>query len=209
MGEKFKFLIVTISVCFLLTTASFAATITDLDTSDTTTIKNSVEPVPELLPIPALLNIVHETYSFTHTVAYPPHNGLAIIDTDGTWFEKEITPVVPLEIFEFNVYNNTPYVWSEYHFLFNDTQGVIFDILYISSNIFTNWDWDWDGTELKFWEPVGVAPGDTVQMSFTLLADKFLPIGVTQIATTVPEPTTLLLFGIGLLGLARVSRRKM
>ncbi len=56
---------------------------------------------------------------------------------------------------------------------------------------------------------VGVAPGDTVQMSFTLLADKFLPIGVTQIATTVPEPTTLLLFGIGLLGLARVSRRKM
>ena len=208
MGRKFKFLIVTVFVCFLLTTASFAATITDLDTFDTTTIDNHLVEFVELVPgIPALLNIVDETYSFTHTVPYPSHNGFAIIDTDGTWFEKEITPVVPLEIFEFNVYNNTPYVWSEYHFLFNDTQGVIFDILYISSNIFTNWDWD--GTELKFWEPVGVAPGDTVQMSFTLLADKFLPIGVTQIATTVPEPTTLLLFGIGLLGLARVSRRKM
>ena len=43
MGRKFKFLIVTVFVCFLLTTASFAATITDLDTFDTTTIDNHLD----------------------------------------------------------------------------------------------------------------------------------------------------------------------
>ncbi len=55
---------------------------------------------------------------------------------------------------------------------------------------------------------VGVGPGGDVKDRGSIQIINSEPIGTWGVSQVVPEPTTMLLFGLGLLGLAGVNRRK-
>ena len=158
---------------------------------------------------------VIEYYRGTDLVPYPSHDGYGILDfgTTGFWQKAiELSEIDPL--LEFQVTNQTPYTWSDYHFLFTDIPGIppnqpINSAIDLWSDQFTQWAWDPAGQEVKFWAPNWVPPGGVVNFQFRLTGvQPGTFIGLEQIATTVPEPSTILLFGLGILGLTGMSRRK-
>lgn len=160
---------------------------------------------------PGVNTVFEEIYIGTTLEAYSSHDGYRVLDgyADELWV-KSFDDALLGTLYTFNVTNGTPYDWSDYHFIFEDTllPFPAIEVLDASSDIFDFWSWD--GYELQYWDDVEtVAPGQTVSMSF-LTGYIYSPdVDMTQFPTTVPEPTTALLLGFGLLCLARSSRRKI
>ncbi|MBC8233906.1 PEP-CTERM sorting domain-containing protein [bacterium] len=165
---------------------------------------------------------VFEDYNETHLIPYPSHDGYAVVNHRDEFFDKVVT-VNPSDIgmtavwnFDFIVENTTPYVWSDYHFEFwNETFStpIAFPSVFAwDGGIFTNSALN--GNVLEFWAPGWQNPGDTntfhmqidlfilgLDLGFSPFAEQY-SFGIRQVATTVPEPGTILLLGFGLLGLA-------
>lgn len=200
-----------------------AITVVDVDTSDLNRIM-STSPSP-VDPISAVFTI-WEDYDEVGLTPYPSHDGLAIINPDpgvnpttgarySGWFDKIFT----IDQFYLNpslifvVENTTPYVWSDYHFEFWDPEfqnrNTFIPSLLAgwSADIFRNSALNLGGDTLEFWAPGWQAPGDV--QTFTLNFEFLEPgqFGIRQVATTVPEPATMLLLGMGLIGLAGARRK--
>lgn len=154
-----------------------------------------------------------EIYIGTTLESYSSHDGYRVLDgyADDLWV-KTFDDALPNTWYEFNVTNGTPYEWSDYHFIFDIFDELLapfpaIDVVDAWSDIFDFWSWD--GYELKYWDDVEtVAPGQTVSMRFLTGNTNSSFVNMTQFPTTVPEPTTALLLGLGLLCLARSSRKK-
>lgn len=147
--------------------------------------------------------VVNEDYNETHLIPYPSHDGWAIVNSSGEFFQKSVSAasIYPHDLLIFNVTNTTPYVWSDYHFIISESY---INVSSSSSSVFTNSKFE--NSELSFWSPGWVNPGDTV--SFTLDLGYNAGFYITQIATTaVPIPAAVWLFGSGLLGLLRFRKR--
>jgi hypothetical protein len=135
----------------------------------------------------------------------------------------------------FYVTNTTDYLWSDYHFEFWDDMFTMpIDIgpaiVGISNGYNTATGWyepfaneSYSGMGAEFWAPARFTPdigdpylvypgGMPPEMSNWLhlyLNVDMLPqqFGIRQVATTIPEPSTLLLVALGLVGLIGWKRR--
>ncbi|HED00325.1 MAG TPA: PEP-CTERM sorting domain-containing protein [Proteobacteria bacterium] len=133
--------------------------------------------------------------------------------------------------FEFQVHNTSPYAWSDYHFEFWDKD---FTKQYENLDLLTDWDSNifqnssFDGSILQFWAPNWQYPSQTSTFLLYMDLGEFAhgccctcgcdhcrccacrSFGIRQVATTVPEPATMVLVGSGLLGVAafRKLRKK-
>jgi hypothetical protein len=101
----------------------------------------------------------------------------------------------------FNVTNNTPYTWCDYHFIFsNDVNLTAW-----TSSVFQNSAYDANTLSLNFWEPDWVSECQNVSFILTLNpAEDFV---IDQVATTVPIPGAIWLLGSGLFGILRFKKR--
>jgi hypothetical protein len=163
-------------------------------------------------------NDVKEDYNSTDLIPFASHDGFAVVDLSSAniWFDKIMIFDDKNDLkknFEitFKVTNTSPYTWSDYHFILADegqsiTKGQSADFKGVTII---------DPTEIDFfYDPPGgklVAPGEELQMNITLdtsgltLGDD---IEFRQIATAVPLPAALPLFGTGLLGLGLIGWRR-
>ena len=168
--------------------------------------------------------LTFEDYNETHLIPYPSHDGFAIVNPGGGFFDKVVTyqlaDVGGPWCFDFRVHNTSPYIWSDYHFEFWDAAfqnrlnlaaGVVYKW---SSSIFQNSSFD--GSVLEFWAPNWQVPCETNQLLFfvnnlgNVAGAGPASFGIRQVATTVPEPLTMLglLAGVSLLG-GYVRQRRM
>ena len=167
---------------------------------------------------------VEEDYNEDNLIPYQSHDGWGIVDNDigepVRYFDKVVTLNGAQSdwLFSFIVTNTTSYWWSDYHFEFYDedfsTKLDITDILLDWSNTVVFEQWARVYNELHFWDPVTRhAPGQTASYNLRLDLDAIHStvgdtFGIRQVATTVPEPGSIVLLGLGLTGLAFFSRRK-
>ena len=194
-----------------------ALSIHDVDPGDLNSIID-VDPLPDGLE-------VFEDYNETHLIPYESHDGFAIVNERGGYFDKVVTfdatddgPVW----LEFLIHNTTPWCWSDYHFEFwnedftsrQDFTDVVLDwgndVIFQNSSL--------DGGILQFWAPDWHCPGETYRYAILMdLQNMFPPgdpsggtFGLRQVATTVPEPLTMAGVFLGVAGLARyVKKRRM
>jgi hypothetical protein len=157
---------------------------------------------------------VNEDYNETHLVPYPSHDGYAIVNAQGGYFDKVIqrqqSDTYYLQI-TMNITNTTPYRWSDYHFELWTADfsrrlnyGEVFGIAGASST-FGNSDYFFNG--INYYAPNWVNSGDTTNFNLWIQSP-LTEYGLRQIATTaVPIPGAILLFAPGLAGLAAIRRR--
>lgn len=170
--------------------------ITDLNLSDSNVIDSSY-----LWKNSAF---VVESYGENKLVLYPSHDGYAVVNDAQEFFNKEVTVnSAGTYKFYFDVTNNTPYTWSDYHFLINDPSVVITSW---SSLVFENSNYD--GTELAFWAPDYVAVGATDSFVLELQIAGATTFTISQVATAVPVPSAVLLLGSGLIGLCALRKNR-
>lgn len=118
---------------------------------------------------------------------------------------QDFAPIPTGEILEISYWLKQPEIAvSAYEFFYNDGSSTL-DVIAVSST-----DWEFhnvtgslsDGKELiaiRIWGYTGGGP---------LIDRTFLDDVVLQTSTMVPEPTTILLVGSGLIGLAGYGRKK-
>ncbi|MEW6327873.1 MAG: PEP-CTERM sorting domain-containing protein [Thermodesulfobacteriota bacterium] len=195
---------------------------------------------------------VFEDYNEKYLTPYPSHDGYAIVNSAGQFFDKVVTfqnicgggsctcsgncgsGTCPccgcsgnekIWAFYFEVKNTSPYDWSDYHFEFWNkdftTRYTNFPLLQWQDQIFQNESFD--GSILQFWAPDWQDHSETNK--FLLLIDLASSsisscasgccsgsccysgsFGIRQVATTIPEPATMVLVGSGLLGAATFRR---
>jgi hypothetical protein len=210
MNSNFRIGFMILMILLLIQVSAMAITVEDLDPTD----NNSIHSVTEISP--NAVGIV-EDYNERYLIPYPSHDGYAIVNEAGGFFDKKVTFLQNESdgpyLFIIDVKNTSPYIWSDYHFEFySDSEfknpfNDIGLITYWYSDDFTNSSWD--GSSLNFWSPEWVEPTEwayyEIHFDATLIDENFLYI--RQIATTVPEPSNMILFGLGLLGVVRISRR--
>lgn len=212
--KYFKLIAPLAAAVLLLSPASgHAMSITDLDQTDRNVITGTIEDGVnnELL--------VFEDYNELHLVPYPSHDGYGIVNAKGGFFDKLVTFTAddlggPWAL-DFRVTNTTPWCWSDYHFEFwneDFTQRLAsFPLLLAVADLFQNQSFD--GQTLAFWAPDEQCPGQTQQFVLTFdpaLVNGGAPgsFGIRQVATTVPEPMTMLGLFLGLSGLGAYLRRR-
>jgi hypothetical protein len=203
-----KLLLISLVISLLITGQSLATTlIEDVYTGDDNIITYAqADPINKDF-------FVEEDYNENYLVPYPSHDGYGIVNSDGNFFDKRV--LFPEESwatgiwdFEFTVLNTTPYSWSDYHFEFwtlDFTSRLTNPGILTSwgNSIFQNSNLDNQGV-LSFWAPEWQDPGETnvftldIDLDLAETADGF---GIRQVATTVPEPSTFALMGLGLAGL--------
>lgn len=203
-------LILMVSILFIITSICplYATTIYDLSPDDNYVIGLNTDRIERNIA-------VDELYGEAFLKPYNSHDGFGIANENGNYFDTRfVLEDIGPWTFTFNVTNTGPYTWSDYHFEFwNSDFTTRIPLLPLgpppTSDIFANAAQE--DVFVEYWAPGLVAPGATVQMSFAIIIDTVgqLDFGLRQVATTVPEPTTAILFGIGLLGLAGISRRKL
>lgn len=184
-------------------------TIVDVNTGDLNTIVSASQDGNKLL--------VNENYAERYTVPYDSHDGNAVINEFGGYFDKKITitgwdPNVNITL-KFAVANQTQWSWSDYHFEFwneSFTQRLDLNVIDANNDIFSNEKID--AKMVTFWAPAWQQVGQTGNYSLTFAPDLSglgtQTFGIRQVAT-VPEPETyaMLLAGLGILG-ALGRRRK-
>jgi len=225
MKNLMRSLLVGLLTVGLVSTASAALiTVTDVVDDDLNIIDEIIEDSD------GSILTLKETYAEDDLVPYPSRNGYAVVDiTDEgeiRWFDKlfefEQGEDTTGWTFEFEVTNQTPWHWSDYHFVFYDTEFEnrldFTDILVDWSNtvVFQNSEFssgsgpDDIKSELEFWKPAYHRVGDTHTYTLNFSDTNPLPteFGIRQIAT-VSEPVSLALFGLGLAGLGLMRRRRV
>ncbi|MGX2040046.1 PEP-CTERM sorting domain-containing protein [Methylocaldum sp. MU1018] len=203
--------------------------VTDVNPSDA----NRITSQGILIDVPGILSVyqVVEDYNETTLVPYPSHDGLAIVNPQGGFFDK----VVDLEnndgwwTFQFTVTNTYRYPWSDYHFEFWDAdfqnrllefplrqspgpfpQATCSNLIFLNDNC--SGGTAAIGPIAEFWSPNEQRPGQTNDFRLTMNLDEIRRLygntfGIRQVATT-PEPGTLALFGLGLGGFTLLRRRR-
>ena len=200
-----------LSVVFLLLTAqsAMAAILQDLNTDEVTSYLTQDNLIQDQIQGKNF----EEVYQGVELVPFPSsHDGYGVLDfgTDDFWV-KSLILEEQTEFLSFTVWNNTPYVWSNYHIQFfnSGNEPVVINETVITQTVFLNHEWDPITQKLSFWAPDWVSPGDSFDFSFFITnATLRAPILMVQIPTTVPEPSTLLLLSIGILGLAKIGIKK-
>jgi hypothetical protein len=163
---------------------------------------------------------IKEDYNAKSLIPFPSHDGYAVVDLPGPiWFDKEI-------IFDdkdagdknfqitWDIANTSPYTWSDYHFILSDI-GQIISVPNTSSAEFKGVTLI-GNTEIDFfYDPPGgslIATNETLHITLGFDLSNIDPAGATmtcrQIATAVPIPAALPLFGTGLLGLGLLGWRR-
>ncbi len=191
-----------------------AMSIVDLDTTDLNSITGQAEDdqLNEL--------VISEDYNETFRIPYPSHDGYAIVNPRGGFFDKVVTftedDLDGPWVLDFRVLNTSPYCWSDYHFSFwtEDFAEPLLDFPLENwgNNLFLSNSFD--GQEVQFWAPGSQCPGQTNQYLLRIdprLINNGLPgsFGVRQIATTVPEPLTMLGLGLSVCGVGSYLRRRV
>ena len=198
-----------LSMCAMGSVQAADITIVDVNTGDLNTIVSASQDGNKLL--------VNENYAERYTVPYDSHDGNAVINEFGGYFDKKITitgwdPNVNITL-KFAVANQTQWSWSDYHFEFwneSFTQRLDLNVIDVGNDIFNNKKKD--SKMVTFWAPAWQQVGQTGNYSLTFAPDLSgfgtQTFGIRQVAT-VPEPETyaMLLAGLGILG-ALGRRRK-
>lgn len=222
-----SFLVGLLTVGLASTASAAVITVTDVVDDDL----NTIDTITESLDEKTLT--LEETYGEDDLVPYPSRNGYAVVDIteqgEVRWFDK-IFDMSGLTddgellgwTFNFEVTNETPWHWSDYHFVFYDTAFEnrldFTEILVSWSNtvVFQNSEFSSGSgpadinSELEFWKPAYHRIGATHTYTLNFSATNPLPseFGIRQIAT-VSEPVSLALFGLGLAGLGLMRRRRV
>ncbi|MDY7001560.1 MAG: VPLPA-CTERM sorting domain-containing protein [Thermodesulfobacteriota bacterium] len=208
MTKQIKFGLLTLITFLFLSGQALAGpvglTITDVYQNDLNIILNQT-------PGPVSL-IVDEDYNETYLTPYPSHDGLAIVNAEGNYFDKVVMGYdlgAPLDI-TFNVHNSGPYVWSDYHFEFWNADfteqlgGIVME--WAPATIFQNSQYD--GLVLEFWAPGWQHYCEIQTFSMFLNPLGIESFGIRQVATTaVPIPGVVWLLGSGLIGLVGLRRK--
>ena len=165
-----------------------------------------------------------EDYNEDNLIPYPSTGGYAVVNapgnpgcpagTEACYFDKVMTLEGETGIWEFQVgvFNTSPFDWSDYHIEFYDPlfqQPIDNALLDVQNGIFSvvevmpNAVWFSGGTQYS--GPM------YLQNLITITADLnpfggVGSIGIRQV-TTIPEPTTLAILSLGLVGLGFARRR--
>lgn len=215
-----KKILFAVAISLFIAGSAGAATVTDVYTNDNMRIDNVFE-------VSGIITFVTETYADNTLILYPSHDGYAIVheNENGTYqyFDKFIKPSngdVASECVNlmFFVTNSTDHSWSDYHFEFWDTGfenrltavGLL-NINYYMNGIFDQEEWNGENNVFTFWSDTKRQnPGDLnfFWLQIGLGGNMEDGFGIRQVATTVPIPAAVWLFGSGLIGLVAVRRRK-
>jgi len=217
MRTRLLGLFVACGACLLLAGQALAMSIVDVDPNDL----NSISDYDVDADVLHSELLTFEDYNETRLIPYPSHDGFAIVNPGGGFFDKVVTyeqaDVGRPWAFDFRVHNTSPYPWSDYHFEFWDAtftnplnlSGVIYGW---TNDIFQNASFD--GYVLKFWAPDWQVPCQTNELLFFVnnLQNVAGPgpasFGIRQVATTVPEPLTMLGLFAGVSALGGYLRRR-
>lgn len=192
LSIRIVFALTMVLCCALSAQASFS--IIDLNTTDANTITGFGENASGYW--------VTENYGERYLTTYHSHDGNAVINQQGEFFNKKVTlDSIGQIVLNFSVLNATPYTWSDYHFIVDQSKA---SLVSWTNTVFTNAQLQ--NNELSFWAPGWVAPGQTASFTLTLDA-KSTEFEISQIATTTPIPAAAWLLGSGLLGLAGIRRK--
>jgi hypothetical protein len=191
--------------------------ISDLNTSDQNVIVSQQYYPPDTYPyIPVLF--IEEDYNETVLIPYPSPNGFGIVNPQLGYFDKQVHyEAGPQSIlFDFHIINTTPYIWSDYHLEFFDTNGVPIGLNSILTSAFDTvfQSIAWGVTfpnRLDYWNGLVYPNGDD-WLGFTLATGGVLPQDfiIRQVATTespVPLPAAFWLLGGGLIGLFGIKKK--
>ena len=229
--KKIIFALVIFMGCLVPTGEVRAYSIVDVDPGDL----NALWPIDES---PGVL-FVAESYGETSLIPYESHDGYAVVSADGgsdgsVFFDKVVTyeevEFLLGSLMEFDVWNEGPYFWSDYHFEFWDAD---FTTRLDLTPVVAAWDNYIFGSSamtpvgLHFWSPEILAyddlqppgAGNFILIDFAPLIDgppelETGSFGLRQIATAsppstvIPEPVTLGCMFLGIGGLASYVRKR-
>ena len=212
---------------------AYAATVSDIYNIDLNVI-TSATAIADPVGFSRTGVNVAESYGESALIPYTSQGGYAVVNSASQFFDKTVTITASDQHTDWDsmyinlqITNNTPYAWSDYHLIFYNqdfTQKRGLTLLSVNaSSYFGNQVFDHSttygylgGTEIDFWSTTQTQqPGQTnniwLRWDWGNPLDKYAvgnTIGIRQVATVVPIPGAMWLFGSGLLGLIGVARRK-
>jgi hypothetical protein len=190
--------------------ANAEISIVDVYNTDANVIQSQFNFNPTIL-------LVNEDYKELTRIPYPSHDGSAIVNSSSQYFDTVVTYTgasVEPSMFQFRVTNTTPWQWSDYHFeLWDSTFTTRLDSSVITSyngSPLTNSQNI--GGVVSFLAPFSQNPSETgvylLGINLQAIGGADGNFGIRQVATTVPEPGTIMLMGIGAVGMMGVRNAK-